>query len=230
MHIPDGFLNPKYSSGLLGLALGVLGYCFGKVMKAVTAVVPQRVMAAAGNALGNIQMGGKRVLTQMGEGKIHTMGVVAAWVFSAQMFNFPINSGTSGHLIGGVFASVLLGPFAGTIVIAVVLLIQSLLFADGGIMALGANIINMAVLGSLVSYYIFSGLKRIVPETLAIVFTSWLSVMMAAFACSLEIGLSGTISLPSVTTAMMRVHSIIGVAEALITLLLLKIYRKSDQS
>jgi len=86
-----------------------------------------------------------------------------AWIFAAQMFNFPINKGTSGHLIGGVFASVLLGPLEGVVVIAVVLIVQSLFFADGGIMALGANITNMAIFGSFVSYYIYAGLKKIIP-------------------------------------------------------------------
>jgi len=148
MHIPDGFLDPKISTGLLGAALGVLGYCLAQVTKAVTALVPGRVLAAASNALGNVQMGGRRVLTKLGEKKISRMALVAAWVFSAQMFNFPVASGTSGHLIGGVFAAVLLGPFAGAVVISVVLAVQSFFFADGGLMALGANIVNMAVLGS----------------------------------------------------------------------------------
>lgn len=230
MHIPDGFLDPKMSGGLLGLAAGVLGYCLGQVMKAVTVVVPRQVLATAGNALGNLQMGGKRVLNKIGAEKINQMGIVAAWIFSAQMFNFPINFGTSGHLIGGVFASVLLGPFAGAVVITVVLIVQSLFFADGGIMALGANIINMAVLGSFVSYYIYSGLKRILPEMISIAIASWFSVVLAAFACSLEIGLSGTISLHNVTMAMMKVHCIIGIAEAVITVFLLKLFERSKQS
>jgi cobalt/nickel transport system permease protein len=213
---------------LLGAAVGVLGYCLGKVLKAVTAVVPQRVLATVGNGIGNIGMAGKRILTKIGEGKLYQMGLVAAWIFSAQMFNFPINSGTSGHLIGGVFAGVLLGPFAGTVVIAVVLIVQALFFADGGFMALGANIINMAVFGTFVSYYIYALLKKYVSELVSIVIAAWFSVALAAFACSLEIGLSGTIALSSVTTAMMKVHFIIGIAEAMLTVLLLKLFNREN--
>ncbi|MCX5782571.1 MAG: energy-coupling factor ABC transporter permease [Elusimicrobia bacterium] len=228
MHIPDGFLDPKISGGLLGAAVGVLGYCLGKVLKAVTAVVPQRVLATVGNGIGNIGMAGKRILTKIGEKKLYQMGIVAAWIFSAQMFNFPINSGTSGHLIGGVFAGVLLGPFAGTVVIAVVLIVQSLFFADGGFMALGANITNMAVFGTFVSYYIYALLKKYVSELASIAIAAWFSVVLAAFACSLEVGLSGTIALSSVTIAMMKVHFIIGIAEAVLTVLLLKLFNREN--
>jgi len=103
MHIPDGFLDPKMSSGLLGAAAAILGYCLAKVMRAVTAVVPQRVLAAVGNSLGNVSMAGRRVLTKVGEEKLLQMGTVASIIFAVQMFNFPVNSGTSGHLVGGVF-------------------------------------------------------------------------------------------------------------------------------
>jgi cobalt/nickel transport system permease protein len=226
MHIPDGFLDPKMSSGLLGAAAGVLGYCLGKVMKAVTAVVGQRVLATVGNSLGNIQMAGRRMVTEIGKEKLQKMGLVAAWIFSAQMFNFPIGQGTSGHLIGGVFAAVILGPFAGTVVIAAVLAVQSLFFADGGLMALGANIVNMAVIGSLASYYIYAALKKALPEVLSIAIAAWCSVVLAAAACSLEIGFSGTIGLTAVTSAMLKIHALIGVFEAVITVLLLRFFGK----
>ena len=229
MHIPDGFLDPKMSGGLLGMAAGVLGYCLGKVMKAVTAVVPGRVLAAAGNIAGSIQLGGRRALTKIGEEKIYQMGVVAAWIFSAQMFNFPVNSGTSGHLMGGVFAAVLLGPYAGTIVISAVLLIQSMVFADGGISALGANIINMALLGSFASYYVYSGLKSLFPEVVSIAVASWFSVVLAAFACSVEIGLSGTTGLYDAALNMFKVHSIIGIAEAVLTVFMLRLFNREKQ-
>jgi len=225
MHIPDGFLDPKMSGGLLGLAAGVLGYCLGQVMRAVTAVVPKQVLATVGNSLGNIQMAGKRALTKFGEEKVYQMATVAAWIFAAQMFNFPINSGTSGHLIGGVFAAVIVGPFGGTVVIATVLLIQSLFFADGGLMSLGANIINMAVIGSFVSYYVYAGLKKLIPEMASISIAAWFSVVAASLATSLEIGFSGTIGLPAVTSAMVKTHCIIGIAEAVITVVILKLYK-----
>jgi cobalt/nickel transport system permease protein len=228
MHIPDGFLDPKISNGLIGASVGVLGYCLGKVFKSITSLVPARVLSAAGNSLGNIKLASRRVLNKFGEQQLLKMAMVGAWVFSAQMFNFPINSGTSGHLIGGVFASVILGPFAGTIVISVVLLIQSLFFADGGLMALGANIINMAIIGSFVSYYIYISLKKYTSEIISIAIASWFSVVLASFACALEIGLSGTIGLKDVIFAMLKVHSIIGICEAIITVVLWKLFCRTS--
>jgi cobalt/nickel transport system permease protein len=228
MHIPDGFLDPKMSGGLLGAALGAFAFCLSKVMNAVTAIVPQQVLAAVGNSLGNVRMAGRRILTEIGEKKIKKMAQVAAWVFAFQMFNFPIGSGTSGHLIGGVFAVVVLGPSAGMIVISVVLAVQALFFADGGLMALGGNIINMAVLGSFGSYYIYAGLKRSFSEVWSIAMAAWLSVVLASLACAVEIGLSGTIGLKDVIVAMMKVHGVIGIFEALITIFLIKIFKEKE--
>lgn len=226
MHIPDGFLDPKVSMGLMGAAATVLGFSFAKVRSAVTAVVPQQALALAGKGAGSLVSGGRRVLTKLGEQKIYLMGMVASLVFAAQMFNFPINQGTSGHLLGGVLAVVLLGPFAGTIVIAAVLAIQSLFFADGGLLALGANIINMSFLGALVSYYVYAGLKRYLPEWAGIAIAAWLSVFMAAFACAIEIGISGTVAFEAILPAMLKIHALIGIAEALLTLVLINAFRK----
>lgn len=222
MHIPDGFLDPKISSGLIGVAATVLGLCFARVMQAVTALSPVKAMATTA---GNITGGFKRVLTPAGEKTIYKMGMAAALVFAAQMFNFPVGSGTSGHLIGGVFAAVVLGPFAGAIVIATVLGVQSLFFADGGLMALGANIINMAVIGSIGCYYIYLFIKKTAPEWIAISVAAWSSVVLAAAACALEISASGTIALSAVFPAMIKVHVIIGIAEALITLAFINFFR-----
>lgn len=230
MHIPDGFLDPKLSQGLMGMAVAVLGVCFAKVMQALTAKVPHHVWASAGNTLGQIGMGSKRILTQWGEKKIQRMGLVASWIFAAQMFNFPIGSGTSGHLIGGVFASVLLGPFAGAIVLSVVLLMQSFFFADGGLMTLGANIINMGVIGSMGGYTIYIGLKKLMPKTVAVAIAAWFSVVLSALACALEMGLSGTTDLSDVTTAMLKSHALIGLAEAGITVFLLRLFEKEPHA
>lgn len=225
MHIPDGFLDPKMSGGLMGAAAGALAYCVAKVTQSVTELVPQRVLAAADNALGNMQTAGYRTITGEGAKKLKRMAEVGAWIFAAQMFNFPVQSGTSGHLIGGVFAAAVLGPFAGAIVIAVVLAVQAFMFGDGGVTALGANIINMAVIGSLAGYYIYAGLKKILSENSSAGIAAWSSVMLAALACSLEIGFSGTTGLSDVTKAMLGVHALIGAAEALITVLLIKVFR-----
>lgn len=225
MHIPDGFLDPKVANGLLGGAAFVLAFSFAKVRAAVTAVVPAAALATAGKKAANLALGARRILTGEGERTIYKMGMVAALVFAAQMFNFPINGGTSGHLIGGVFAAAILGPFAGTIVISAVLAVQSLFFADGGLLALGANIINMALFGTIAGYYIYYFLKKVAPEWLAIAVAAWFAVPLASLACALELGISGTIPYAVVIPAMLKIHLVIGIAEALITLALVNIFR-----
>jgi cobalt/nickel transport system permease protein len=191
----------------------------------VTALQPAEALAAAGRGMRNVVGGMRRVLIGEGERTIYKMGMVAALVFAAQMFNFPISSGTSGHLIGGVFASIILGPFAGAIVIAVVLAVQMLFFADGGLLAIGANIINMSLCGAIAGYYLYYYLKKALPEWLAIVIAAWASVVLASFVCALELGFSGTIPLDRVIPAMVNVHMVIGIAEALITLALVNVFR-----
>jgi len=226
MHIPDGFLDPKVTSGLMSAAAAVLAYSFAKVRAMVTALKPAEAYAMAGKAAGGFVGRMKRVLTNDGEKLIYKMGMAASLVFAAQMFNFPISHGTSGHLIGGVLSSVILGPFAGTIVISIVLSVQSLFFADGGIFALGANIINMGFFGTIVGYSIYYVIKKIAPEWIAIVVAAWTSVVLAALACALEIGFSGTIPYSTVIPSMLKVHMIIGIAEALITLAFIQIFRQ----
>ncbi len=226
MHIPDGFLDPKISYSLMGAAVAVLGYCLAKVREAVTALAPRQALAGVGEGIKSVAGKSRRMLTRFGEQKIYLMGMVAALVFAAQMFNFPIDKGTSGHLVGGVLAVVLLGPFAGTIALAAVVIIQALFFADGGLVALGANVVNMAGLGALVGFYVYAGLKKRLTEWLSIALAAWCSVMLAAAAASLEIGLSGTFALGAVMLAMLRVHALIGAAEALITVALVKAFRK----
>jgi cobalt/nickel transport system permease protein len=226
MHIPDGFIDPKFSFGLMGAAVAVLGYCVAKVRAAVTALVQQPAFAGAGEGIKNFAGKGRRVLTKLGEQKIYMMGMVAALIFAAQMFNFPIDQGTSGHLIGGVLAVVLLGPFAGTIAVAAVVIIQALFFADGGLIVLGANVVNMACLAALASYYIYSAVKRYFLEWVSVAIAAWSSVMIAAVAASLEIGISGTFALAAVMGAMLKVHAVIGAAEALITVVLVNVFRK----
>jgi cobalt/nickel transport system permease protein len=227
MHIPDGFLDPKISSGLAGLAGLVLAHALSKVKQAATVVVPKAALAAAGNGVRSISLGSRRIITKFGESLIMRTAAVASLIFAAQMFNFPITGGTSGHLIGGVLAVVLVGPFAGTLAIAGVLIVQSLFYADGGILALGANIINMAVGGALVSYYVYFWLNKTMPEWLSIMIAAWLSVVIAALLCALEIGFSGTLAFGAVIPAMLKVHALIGLAEALITIALVNLARQT---
>ena len=110
MHIPDGFIDPKIAYGLMGAAVAALSYSLARVKAAVTSLAPQEAFAAVGKGVKSLAGRSRRVLTKLGEQKIYKMGMVASLVFAAQMFNFPVAAGTSGHLIGGVLAVVLLGP------------------------------------------------------------------------------------------------------------------------
>ncbi|MCX5725879.1 MAG: energy-coupling factor ABC transporter permease, partial [Candidatus Saganbacteria bacterium] len=155
MHIPDGLLDPKTSAGLGFASIAVLGLCIAKVRAAVTSPAMQEAFAGVSNSISTVSGKTKRVLSAFGEKYLIKMGLVSSLIFAAQMFNFPIGQGTSGHLLGGVLAAVILGPFGGAIVMAAILTIQSIFFGDGGLLALGANILNMAVIGSIGGYYVY---------------------------------------------------------------------------
>ncbi len=149
------------------------------------------------------------------------MGVMAAFIFAAQMLNFPVLGGTSGHLLGGALAALLLGPWAGMLVMACVIALQALLFQDGGLLALGANIFNMGVATALVGHGVGMPLIRAAggkPWGLiaAGFVAAWLSVMVAAFLTSLQLALSG-LAPAVVFPAMLFVHAFIGIGEGLIT-------------
>ncbi len=188
MHIPDGFLsNP--------------------VMVATNAAAFVTVGAAV-----------KKAREELDERKIPLMGVIAAFVFAAQMLNFPIFGGTSGHVLGGLLSALLVGPNSAILVMSVVLIVQALLFNDGGILALGANIINMAVVGSWFCYWVYRWLARFCRnETIAVAISAWLSVVLAAFFCALELALSGIVPLLVVVPTMAAIHGIIGIGEAMVT-------------
>lgn len=149
------------------------------------------------------------------------MGVLSAFVFAAQMINFPVMGGTSGHLLGGVLAAALLGPWAGATVIACVLIFQCLVFQDGGLTALGANIFNMALMGTVGGYFLYRLVTKLWggPKGVAIgaAAAAWFSVVAAASLCALELALSGTSPLGLVLPAMIVVHAVIGIGEGVIT-------------
>jgi len=200
MHIPDGFLAAR-----VWAPLWVVG-------------------------AGGIWLSLKRVGRALGEKTVPLMGVMAAFIFAAQMLNFPVAGGTSGHLLGGVLAAVLLGPWAGAVIISIVLAVQCLLFQDGGITALGANIVNMALIGSGFSYAIYalarsalrlSVKRRLDPIMVAVAVASWCSVVLASAACAIELALSGTSPLRVALPAMVSVHALIGIGEAIITCLVI---------
>ncbi len=192
MHIPDGFLNTGTSIAAWAASAGGLGYAL------------------------------RRVNQTLGERQVPLMGVTAAFIFAAQMLNFTVIGGTSGHLLGGALAAILLGPWAGMLVLTSVLVVQALLFQDGGLLALGANIFNMAVIGVLVGWAVYTVLSRLFGRRPWAVFASgflagWLSVELAALAAAAELALSGTLAWQVAVPTMGGVHALIGIGEGLIT-------------
>jgi cobalt/nickel transport system permease protein len=192
MHIPDGFLSTGVAVTTAAVSAGVIGYSLYKSRE------------------------------ELDEKSVPLLAVCAAFIFAAQMLNFPVAGGTSGHFLGGVLAAVLLGPWLGSLVLGLVLLVQCLGFADGGLMALGANVFNMAVIGCVLGYFIFYGIKSVLPKKrtyflAATGIAAWLSVFLASGVCAVELAISGTSPLSVTLPAMLGVHSVIGVGEALIT-------------
>jgi cobalt/nickel transport system permease protein len=148
--------------------------------------------------------------------------VTAAFVFAAQMLNFPVAGGTSGHFLGAALAAILLGPWLACVVMSVVLVVQSFVFADGGVTALGANVLNMGVIGALVVGGLMLAARSVLPQrrgTLLAVSAvgAWLALMAGASACALELAISGTVPLGTVLPPMLGVHALIGIGEGVIT-------------
>jgi cobalt/nickel transport system permease protein len=199
LHIPDGFLDPKTYGTLWGVSGGTIAYALYKVKDTLD------------------------------EKKIPLLGITAAFIFAAQMLNFPVAGGTSGHFVGALLACVLLGPWEGFLTISVVLLVQCLFFADGGLTALGANIFNMGIVAGLLSYYLMTIAKRPLAkrfgEKTALLSSTaafaWLGVVFASAACACELAISGTVPLHVTLSAMVGVHSLIGIGEAMITVVVL---------
>ncbi len=165
----------------------------------------------------------KKTNETLDERAIPLMGVTAAFIFAAQMFNFQVIGGTSGHLLGGVLAAVLLGPWAGTLVMVAVVAVQGLVFQDGGLVVMGANIFNMGIIGTLGGYAVYRALCGLVRgeergRIPGAGIAAWLSVFLAAGAMAIELALSGTTDLALALTAMLSIHALIGIGEALITM------------
>jgi len=195
MHIPDGFLN-------LPVIL-------------VTWIVAIALIAICLNQVG----------AEYQERTVPLMGVCAAFIFAAQMINFPIPGGTSGHLLGGTLAGVLLGPWAGSLVMTVVFIVQAFLFQDGGITVLGANVFNMGLIGTFGGYYLYQTIRKAVGWNtwrgigVGTAIASWASVVVASIVCAIQLALSGTIALPIALSAMASWHVMIGIGEAIITVI-----------
>ncbi len=196
VHVPDGFIDPQVSA-----TVGVLS---------VAAVV----------------VSVRRSREELQDATAPMAGLVAVFIFAAQMINFPVGAGTSGHLIGGALAAILVGPATGVLAMTVVLIVQALVFADGGITALGINVLNLAVVATLVGYGAFRLAARMLPPTrrgvmLGSFAAGLASVLAAAGAFSIEFALGGTTAIDpaAVAAAMLGVHAVIGVMEGLITAL-----------
>jgi len=165
----------------------------------------------------------KRTNETFDERAIPLMGVTAAFIFAAQMFNFQVVGGTSGHLLGGVLAAVLLGPWAGTLVMVAVISVQALVFQDGGLVVMGANIFNMGIVGTMGGYAIYRALCGVMggerrARIPAAGIAAWLSVVLGSTAMAIELGISGTTDIVVALAAMVGIHLLIGIGEALVTM------------
>lgn len=162
---------------------------------------------------------------QLADRSTPLLGVTAAFIFAAQMVNFPVFGGTSGHLVGGVLAAVVFGPAPAVVVMTTVVVLQALLFGDGGLLALGANLLNMAVLAPLGGYGVYRVLRGPAARSAPVGWrgffplfvAAWSSIILGAAAASLELALSGVIPLAVVLPPMLGWHALIGIGEGLIT-------------
>ncbi len=193
MHIPDGFLSAPVAGA---------GFALAGVAVAVAV---------------------HRANRTLGERSVPLMGVMAAFIFAAQMMNFPVAGGTSGHLLGGALAAILLGPWAAIIVMTAVIGVQALMFQDGGLVALGANVLNMGVVTALLGYAVYAGTSRLANgrrpwlRQAGAFAAAWLTVQASAALTAFELAVSGTSPLNVALPSMMGVHALIGIGEGLIT-------------
>lgn len=198
MHAPDGFLEP-------GVAV-------------VTAVISAVLIVAS------FRVGAR----ELGDRQVPLAGIAAGFVFAAQMFNFPVASGTTGHLLGGALTAILLGPWVGSLVVAVVVTVQALVFADGGMSALGYNVLNMAIVPAFAGWALFLLFRRVLPGNTsgvaaATALAAGASVVMSAATFSLEwlFGASAPVPFDTVFAAMVGVHVLIGIGEGVLSALVI---------
>ena len=192
MHIPDGFLSVPVAIVLWIVSIVVIAYALVRVNK------------------------------ELGERQVPLMGVMAAAIFAGQMLNFPVSGGTSGHLLGAALATIVLGPWASILVMTSVVSVQALLFQDGGLIALGGNIFNMAILATAISYAAYTLIRRSISNPrmgilVGSAVSAWLSIFLTSMAVALQLAFSGTFSADLAIPVMAAVHAIIGIGEALIT-------------
>ena len=191
LHAPDGFFSLPVAAVGWVISVAIIGFAVRKTGK------------------------------ELNERLIPMMGIMAAFIFAAQMINFPVPGGTSGHLVGGALAAVILGPWAAILVMTAVVSIQALLFQDGGLVALGVNLLNMAIISSLLGYGIWWVFKRfgtsIRPLMVGGFAAGWVSIVIASVAVAVQLSISGTSPLILALPALAGVHALIGIGEGLIT-------------
>lgn len=192
LHAPDGFMS---------LPLAIIGYLItgGFIAYAVY-----------------------RTNRDIGERQVPLMGVMAAFIFAAQMINFPVAGGTSGHLLGGALAAILLGPWAAILIMTAVVGLQALLFQDGGLVVLGLNVLNMGVITAFIGCWVYVGLGRVLggkdrARYVGGFAAAWLSVVLASILCAVELALSGTSPIGVALPAMAGIHALIGIGEGVVT-------------
>jgi cobalt/nickel transport system permease protein len=191
MHIPDGFLTPEIWMPMWA------------VSGAIVAVALNRTKG------------------KIGDKQAPMMGVLAAFIFAGQMLNIPAAAGTSAHMLGGVLAAVMLGPWTASIIMACVFIVQGLLFQDGGITAMGANMFNMGFAGTIGGYFLWTLLVRLFGERYRVLFAGmagWTAIVVASALTAMEIGLSGTAPLAVVVATMVGIHAVAGLIEAALTM------------
>lgn len=192
MHIPDGFLSVAVWAPLWVVAILILVVAVWRTNK------------------------------KLGDRHVPLLGVLAAFIFAAQMLNVPVVGGTSGHMLGGVLIAVFVGPLAGSIVMGSIFGVQAVFFQDGGITTMGANIINMGLIGTILGYFIYQSVKKVVKGDRGMIIgagvAAWIAVVLASAACAFELAASGTSPLGIALPAMVGIHAIIGIVEAAITI------------
>lgn len=189
LHIPDGFLS---------LPVSVVSWIISIILVGIAI---------------------RRSQIEINERQIPFMGIMAAFIFSAQMINFPVVGGTSGHMLGGALAAIVLGPWTGMLVMSSVIVLQALLFQDGGLLVMGANMMNMGIITVLIGFGLYRAVARQQQSTrLAVAgVAAWLSVIAGALLTATQLWLSGTSPARLVFPAMLGIHTLIGIGEALIT-------------
>lgn len=233
MHLPDDFLNSGTAGSLMATSVAAVGFAVSKVRSAFMEKVPvlKTRLASFPNLGGGGEISFQSRLTKYGREKIGKMATVASLVFILQMLDFPVGLGASGHILGGALVAFILGPMEALLVMTAILVIQAVALGDGGVLALGANIFNMGIVGAVGGYWYFrfltKGKKDLKKKFLQNAFiASWLSVIFASVAYAFEIALSGRQSLEAIFSSMVGTHLIVGFVEAIFTVIVLSILAK----